>query len=254
MARRRDEGFVLARFPYRERDLVVAVLSRESGLVRLVARRVRGARSALTSALESLAHVQLSYFERAGSELATLDEVVLKRSSFSLARDPTAWTAGQVLAELALAFCPPAQRVEPLFRLFDRCLQALLAGLPPQLVVDYASLWFLRLTGILPEVDRCGICGAALAAGERVFDTAGGTFVCQDHPSVQGRLRLSAAAHAWLAAALREPVERLEGGAPADAGEWLEHLRRDFTDRELASLRVLRRLQAEAGGRGRPPG
>lgn len=250
MARRRDEGFVLARFPYRERDVVVAVLSRESGVVRLMARRARGVRSALGSALESLAYVNLTYFERARSELATLDEVVLKRSSFPLARDPTAWAAAQVLVELALEFCPPGQRAEALFRLFDRCLQALLDGRAPQLVVDYASLWFLRLTGILPELDRCGACGTVLPAGERLFDEGGETFVCRDHLTVRGRFALSAAAHGWLSAALREPVERIENGAPGDARAWLERLRLNFTDRELKSLRVLQRLQADEDGHG----
>jgi len=82
-------------------------------------------------ALEPLAHIKVSYFERPHSELATLDEVALVRSSFPLAGSPEAWAAAQVIAELALAFCPPGERAEDPFRLVDRCITYLIGGGAP---------------------------------------------------------------------------------------------------------------------------
>jgi len=242
MPSRRDEGIVLARYPFRERDLVVVLLTRASGQIRVVARRARTPRSSWVSATEALAHVRLSYFERAGSELATLDEARLIRSAFALASDPPAWAAGQVVAELALLYCPPGQRVEPSFRLVDRCVDCLLGGHDPASVAWYAELWFLRLAGVFPELDRCGVCGAELPAGQRTFDPSEKRFVCTEHRPARASVRLSAGGVRWLQAASRLPLEKVGGPAPEDVGRWLIALREGFTEREVLSWRYLRHL------------
>jgi DNA repair protein RecO (recombination protein O) len=245
MPSRRDEAFVLVRYPFRERDYVVVLLTRRSGQVRVVARRVRSMRSTHASATEPLAHVRVSYFERAGSEMGTLDEADVVRSAFPLAANPPGWAAGQVVAELALIYCPPGQRNEPAYRLVDRCLACLLDGHDAAAVAWYAELWFLRLAGVFPELDRCGVCGAALPPGPRTFDPVEKRFVCGDHDPAGSTTRLSAAGVRWLQAASRLPLERVTERAPADVGGWLIALREGFTEREVKSWKYLRLLLAE---------
>ena len=242
MPSRADEAIVLARYPFRERDLVVTLLTRLGGQVRVLARHVRGARGSRASALEPLATIRVSYFERRGSELATLDDASLVRSAFPLAAAPDAWAAGQVVAELALVFFPPGERLEAPYRLIDRCVGALLAGAPPLAVVAYAELWLLKLSGVLPELDRCGTCGAELPPGPREFDSAEGVFVCGNHRPLGAVERLSGGGTAWLAAALRRPVEEV-GDPPADAASWLIGVVQRFTGKEIVSWRYLRRVQ-----------
>ena len=242
MAVRRDEAFVLARYPFRERDLVVVLLTRASGQVRVLARRARSARTSSASATEPLAHIRVTYFERASSEMATLDEASVTRSAFKLATEPEAWAAGQVVAELALLYCPPGQRVEPSFRLVERCVDRLLDGHDPASVAWYAELWFLRLAGVFPELGRCGACGAELPAGPRTFDPAEKRFVCAEHRPARAAVRISAAGVRWLEAASRLQLERITGSAPEDAGGWLVALREGFTEREVKSWRYLRHL------------
>ncbi len=245
MPSRRDEAFVLARYPFRERDLVVVLLTRAAGQVRVLARRARTLRSSQATAVEPLAHVRVSYFERAGSELATLEEAEVVRSGFPLAARPVAWAAGQVVAELALVYCQPGQRAEAAFRLVEHCLSSLLEGHAPEAVAWYAELWFLRLGGVFPELDRCGVCGRDLPAGGRIFDGAERQFACADHRPAGGTSRISPAGVAWLQAASRLPLERVTGPAPADAGRWLVGLRESFTEREIRSWRYLRLLLSE---------
>ncbi len=239
MPSRSDEGYVLARYPYRERDLVVAVLTRFGGQIRVLARSARSPRSGVAPAVEPLAHIRLTYFERSRSELGTLGEAVLLRSAFPLAANPPGWAAGQVVVELALLHCPAGQRLESAFRLVDRCTQALLAGHDPLAVAHYAELWFLRLAGVLPEVNRCGVCGAALEERWRVFDPEEGVFVCGAHSAPRRRARLGWPAVSWLTGALRRPVEEVTAPAPAEAFRWIVGVRRAFTDREVASWRYL---------------
>jgi len=246
---RSDEAFVLARYPYRERDLVVALLMRQGGQVRLLARRARGARAPQAAALEPLARIRVSYFEKGRSELASLDEAAVVRGSFGLAAQPEAWAAAQVVAELALTYCPPGLRQEPAFRLVDRCLEGLLAGAGPLRVASYAELWFLRLAGVFPDLDRCGACGASLTEPGRILDAGDGWFTCTDDAPARGGLAAGAAAVAWIRSALQSPVERLEHEPPRNCIEILTALRRRFTEREIRSWSYLSQLTAAPPGR-----
>jgi DNA repair protein RecO (recombination protein O) len=245
MPSRRDEAFVLARYPFRERDLVVALLTRRSGQARIVARRARTLRSSQATAMEPLAQIRVTYFERPGAEMGTLDEAEVVRSAFPLAVMPTAWAAGQVVAELALVYCQPGQRAESAYRLVDRCLTCLLGGHDPEAVAWYAELWFLRLAGVFPELDRCGVCGVQLPAGARTFDPAERSFVCGEHRAVRATVRISAGGTRWVHDASRKALEEIAGPPPEDARGWLVGLRESFTEREVQSWRYLRLLLNE---------
>ena len=247
MPARTDEAFVLTRYPYRERDLIVVLLTRATGQLRVLARRARGARTPQATALEPLALVKISYFERAQSELATLDEAVPVRSAFELARDPLAWAASQVVAELALVFCPPGQVAEQAFRLVDHCVAALLAGGEPLTVAVYAQLWFVKLAGVFPELDVCVTCGEALTAGGRAYDAGDGGFLCPTHARGRPVERLAPGAVEWLRRALHGPVAEVGGPAPAAALGWLVALQQRFTEREIVSWRYLLKLTGDRG-------
>lgn len=254
MARFRDEAYVLARYPYRERDLVLALLTRGQGQLRALIRGVRGARRGRAAMTESLCQIVVEGFQKEGSELATLEDVSLISSSFSLARNPAAWVAGQVVAELALVYCPPGQRSEPSYRLVDRCVQGLLRGLDPVLVAQYAELWFLRLAGVFPPLERCGRCGEALVGPQLWFDAAEECLVCARHRPAGSPVSLTEDDLNWLRLASRVPVEQVERPASAGAQVWLAGLRASFTDREVRSWKSLREM-ADAGGVGpRPSG
>lgn len=250
MARFREEAYVLVRFPYRERDLVVALLTRGQGLLRALVRGARGARTMRASALEPLCHLTVEGFQKAGADLATVHEFAMLSSSFPLACRPEAWAAGQVLAELALLHCPPGQRSEPSFRLVDRCAQALLGNIDPVLVANYAELWFLRLAGVFPDVERCGRCQVELAGGPAWFDAPEGCLLCRHHRPSGPAVRLDSADLAWLRAASRSPVEHLDRRASDTAAGWLASLRMAFTGREVVSWDLLQRLVPRTSGMG----
>lgn len=237
-----DDGIVLTRYAFQERDWVVVLLTPKAGQVRLVARRARSLRGALAQAVEPLALVRVSYFEKPGAELGTLREAVLRRSAFALAGRPEAWAAAQVVAELALLYCPPGQPAAELFRLVDHCLEHLEAAGDPLAVAHYAELWFLRLGGVLPSLERCGRCERPLAGGPLVFDHAERVFTCPEHRPPAGALELPDAAARWLRQALRSRLEAMAGPAPPPLPAWLAGLRRHFTERDLASLPYLQSL------------
>jgi DNA repair protein RecO (recombination protein O) len=249
MPTRDDEAFVLTRYPYRERDLIVVLLTRQSGQLRVLARRARGARSPVAVSLEPLARIHVSYHASQRSALATLNEASPLRPSFELASRPVSWAAAQVVAELALLYCPEGESAERAFRLVGHGVDRLLAGGDPLVVAAYVELWFLRLAGVFPELARCGVCGASLAAGPRLFDPRESRFVCELHPVPPRAMRLTAPATRWLAEASSEPVERVGERAPQAVLDWLWSLRREFTERDVSSWRFLLRAAAEEAER-----
>jgi len=230
-----DDAIVLTRYPFRERDLIVVLLTRKTGQMRLVARRVRAGRNPLATALEPFAGLRVSYFQRAGAELATLNEAKLTRSPFPLAADPTRWAAAHVVAEMALICCPPGQALEPSFRLVDHCLTRLAAGLPALVTVHYAELWFLRLSGVLPEIGRCGVCERDLDGEARYLVGSEPAVVCAEHSPSPSGARLSPAAVSWLERAQRQPLGEIARACPDDGAAWMHALLRRFTDRDLVS-------------------
>ncbi len=55
-----------------------------------------------------------------------------------------------MVAELLLTFCPPDEPTPRNFRLGAAALEALLAGIDPDLVVAYVQFWVLQLAGLMP--------------------------------------------------------------------------------------------------------
>ncbi len=255
MTSRRDEAIVLARAALAERDLLVVLLTHHEGLQRAVARRARGgARGRTGAVLEPLNRCHVSLFRRAHAELATVDEATLVRSSFPLARWPSAWASAQVVAELATHFCPEGQRSAASFRLVDRCLEHLLAGGDPRLVAAYAELWFLRLSGVLPDLARCAACGQRLGAGPWGWDVVAGHLFCSEHAGQGSSELLPAAVAEWLSRASRMRLEHVGGPPPPAAAAWLRALSEAFTERRVRSRAFLEQAMAAMPAGGRGPG
>lgn len=249
----RDEAVVLARFPLRERDVVVVLLTRRQGIQRALARRARGGRGRLAALLEPLNTCRVSLFRRGQRELATLDDAALVRSAFALASQPVAWAAGQVVAELATLYCPEGERSESPFRLVDHCLGYLLSGGDPRIAVAYAELWFLRLGGVLPDLTRCAACDQPLGGGPWGWDAASKHLLCPSH-AASAREFLPIPATAWLTQASRVGVGQVRRPAPSLVVDWLRLLREGFTERPLRSWEFLQQALAVHSAVGLPVG
>src|SRR5215813_2665649 len=163
-----SEALVLRTYPLKEAELVVSFLTRDQGKLRGVAKRARRPKSAFGAGLERLSHVRLAYFQRENRELVNLDSCELIRSQFGLVSDYRAGVALDYFAEVAEQLLPAAEPGEKFFRL----LLAVIADLRPPDVfraVTYFSLWAVRLSGWLPELDVCLGCGVVLDETDRAY-------------------------------------------------------------------------------------
>lgn len=238
-----EEAIVLARYPFKEKSAVVVFLCQGRGVIRAVARQARG-KSGGGLALEPLARVKVTLFVSARRELATVNEVVLERSALDLAARPQAWAASLVAAELVLELCPPGTSQETFFRLLEKTVLWLEAGVSPLLAVPYVLAWSLKLAGVFAEPTVCAVCGQPLL-DVATWYVEGMGFCCKQHGS--GGVSLSIASHRFLLEALKKPLDKLAFPPGPELLPMLQRLLEHFLEKPLRSLAVFQQLMTQGG-------
>ncbi len=149
-----DDALVLDHHRFKDRHLIVSLLTANHGVVRGVLRSARGGKAPLAGSVQVLSVVRLSFFRAPQAELATISRVDLLTSSYPMSGDLARSAAAAVVAELLFAFCPPEEPAPRRYRLGVTALDALLAGADPDRVVAYVQFWVLRLGGLMPPLEE----------------------------------------------------------------------------------------------------
>ena len=229
------EAIILRTYNLADADKIVVCLTRKAGVVRGVAKGARRLKSRFGAGLEPFTLVALSYFEKEGRELATLQQAEIISSYFSLGGDVELISSLAYMAELVIEFSPPHEPNEKLFRMMLACLEAV-ARTPGALnrMVRYFEFWLLKLSGFRPDVGRCSECGEGLRDSGLVGMDASGRLQCHSCSKDAGA-SLSAEAYRQLMYMRRLSPEAFAGSAVENGAE---------TDRELASFTslVIRRV------------
>ncbi len=246
MARFSDDAVVLDSIPYRDRHLVVALLSRDHGLVRGVLRGARGGKVPRASATQLLSRVHVTAYQGPNAELATFDRVELVRPSFALAESVERSSAAAAVSELLLAFCPLGEPAELHFRLADSVAEALLGGSRPPTALAYVQLWVLMLGGVFPPLGECAVCGRELEGDVRVAPADGQPRCAACAPPAARHL--DDPSLAFLVACRRRPVVEVTELPPPAARWWLELLVRLEAHRSLKALDIYHQLTDRSGG------
>ena len=147
-----SESFVLRTYPFQEADLIVSFFTRDHGKLRGVAKRARRPKSAFGAGLERLSHVRMAYFRRENADLASLSSCEVIESGFSQHSDYGRSLALDYMTEVSEQLLPQQEPNEKFFRLLLSMRESLTAGGELWPVIDYFSLWAVRLTGVLPEL------------------------------------------------------------------------------------------------------
>lgn len=236
MALYRDTAVVLRTWKLGEADRILALLTREHGKVRAVAKGVRKSRSRFGSRLEPGRHVTVQLYHGRG-ELDTVTQVDLIDAWAGLREDLDRFARASAMLEAVDAV---SMDREPDPRLYDLLVGALrtLAERDSPLVLA-GFLWkLLALEGVEPRLDACVRCDAAepLVA----YDVREGGVLCE---SCRRGVRVSAEAvdvlrdilGGRLGAALARPVDSATMEVDRLAVAAAEH----HLERRLRSLAVL---------------
>jgi len=249
VALRQAVGYALRTHPLGEADLIVEIFTRERGRIRGVARSARRIRSRFGSAFEPFTRSRVVWFQKDKDDLGRLSSCDIERSYFEDLGTVERASVAAYLAELVIGFTPEQDAAPRVFRLIDVSLEAIAAGVDPDLVGRYFEVWILRLSGLFPDLQSCSACGGALPAEAWLSDLTL-EFICgRTCGQVQGRRKLTAGARQLLVHMLRNSPLQLGATKP---GHSLQDLRAlgavnelmicGHLDRMPRSLRVIRRL------------
>lgn len=211
-----SEAVVLRTWPLEEADLIVSIFTRDFGRLKGLAKAALKSRKRFGGALEPMTVVRVWFVERAGQELARLDQMEVMRSPLAERVDVARMAVLSFYAEVLDEALPERDPQETVFRLLGNALEQTTAAesdvAQPWMALTYFSLWMTRLMGLLPEIGRCTACGEALRANEVWFSRYADGLFCGLHRNGSGS---ALSADSWLLAQrmLRAPAGAFAGEA-----------------------------------------
>jgi len=214
MALIKDHGLVIRRLDYSETSQVLAVLCRETGQQRLIAKgSKRGTKSKASVGIDLLEQGQLVYSRRVESEaqLGTLTEWRQVDVFQRIRSDLTAWYATQYAADRV---AQATQENDPHPELFDAFVEFLSSDASPLTGLVRYLLTVLREIGLTPKLDACVGCHTPRTRVEcNYFSARQGGLLCRDcEPAFVEKRRIDAAAVSALELAASENIDSSPGG------------------------------------------
>ncbi|MEO8572515.1 MAG: DNA repair protein RecO [Pyrinomonadaceae bacterium] len=235
------ESLVLKSFNLAEADRIVVFLTRDSGMVRGVAKGAKRLQSRFGSMLEPFSTVNLEYFQKEDRELVSIRHLDLVRSCFDQASEPEVLQTFSYIADLLISFVPPHDPNETLYRMVKACIDSGCSSPPAIAAIRmYFETWLLRLGGYLPNWNVCNSCKKELNQGESADVQADFHLLCnscrRSHPNqtISGLHR-----DAFRNAQKLSPQEFMEYSSERtniliDVSQILRHIISNVIGRELA--------------------
>jgi DNA repair protein RecO (recombination protein O) len=228
-----ERAYVLARRPYRDTSLLLEVFGEQHGRVGVVARGVRGGKSARSALLQPLRPLLLSWIE--SGDLGTLTGVEADGAPLLLTGERLicGWYLNELLTQLLQRHDPHAE----LFAAYATALQELVE-LPVEIPLRRFEMKLLSEAGYGLNL------GGALEPGQHYrYDWASGPHLAEPGPATYSGASLRALRDGTLSVPehLREARRLLR-----------EALRRQLAGRELKTPKLLRELRAAATGDNEP--
>lgn len=153
------ESIVLKTHDLADADKIVVLLTHDHGVVRAVAKGVKRLKSKFGSALEPFSIVRVTYFEKEGVELVSIQHIDLIESFFEAASDPEFLQKFSYLSDLLTTFSPPHDPNRDLYRMVRACIKAAAGNSAGFAAISvYFESWILRLAGFMPDWQHCDQC------------------------------------------------------------------------------------------------
>jgi DNA repair protein RecO (recombination protein O) len=221
MPLRETEAIVLRTFRLGEADKIVSLLTRQLGRLRGVATGAQRTRSRYGGTLEPLSYVRLWLFERERRDLLRLNSAEMLESFFDMQKDYRMQVATQYLVEVLERFLPEHEVNERAFRLVLAVLRGMKGSQEVTRPLLYFNYWLLRLSGFLPELDRCHNCGGVFGETAAYYGPGSEGLACASCRAPGVRQTIDVKTLGALEAACLVPLDRWLAAEqpPADCRE-----------------------------------
>ena len=175
------EAFVFKSFRYGESSLILRLLTRDRGVVPVIAKGARGPKSRLGATLGPFRRLGVTYYDKPGREIQTLVDVELLAGHPGVAGSLERLEAAGAWFRFLRRVIPEGMPADALYRLAASALARLevtpVARLRRWEAYHRAAAG--RLLGLAPRLDACAACGRELpAAGDLAFSIEEGGLLC----------------------------------------------------------------------------
>ena len=243
---KQSEAIVLRTYPLREADLLVTLFTRAEGKLRGVARSAKRSKKRFGGALEPLTHVRLYYQDKGGRELAHLDSCEILDSPLTSRIDYAREVALVHVAEMLDELLPDREANDTVFRLALSVL-AQLRTAAIWMPVTYFDLWMGRLTGLLPEMGECIVCGSALNGSRAFYHALADGLMCASDKRLASS-EMSNESRKLAVVMFRSPVDAFAGEPwprqrAADLRKFLAQMFERHVEKKLVTNSMLDRLE-----------
>lgn len=245
MAVLNSDAVVLRTWPVHEADLIVSVFTRDYGKLRGVAKSALKSRKRFGGALEPMTVARAWFAEKPKQDLVRLDQLEIVSSPLSAPVDAVRLGVLSLYSELLDEALPDRDPQETIFRLVLSVLEHTTSA-QPWMPLTYFSLWMTRLTGLLPDLGHCTLCGEALHAEEVWFNSHADGLFCAVHRHTSDS-QLAPDSWGMAQRMLRAPVagfaaEEWPRRRAQDLRLWTRQVLERHLERKIKSAEMLARL------------
>ena len=191
MAILKTEAVVLKSWRLGETSKILSLFSRDYGKIKVVAKGALGTKSKFRGCHESLAHVQVIFYDKRTRELQLLSQADLNDGHVHIIGDFERTSLALAASELIDKAVLSEEPMPSVFSLFIHYLKMMDKG--RGMLEGY--LWFFEsrfidLMGYQPTWDLCLECHGSLGASGGFFQPMNGGLLCPDCGSKRGGLKI----------------------------------------------------------------
>jgi DNA repair protein RecO len=169
----KDRAVVLRTYEYGETSLVVSVLTRGSGKIRLLAKGANRRKSPFAGALRTGNIGEIVFYYRPDRGLQLLKEIESRNLFENYIEDLEKLCIFQAGLEVVDRSVIEQEADERIFDLLEGFLAALPGADDPWAVLFTLYVRLLKMSGVYPSTAGCTVCGKELAAGFRAVPQTG---------------------------------------------------------------------------------
>jgi len=242
----KSDAIIIRRFDYSETSSIMSLLTRDHGRMDALAKGARRGRSIFEGEIDLFARGEAVILVRQAS-LHLLTEFSCRERYLGLRESPQRSTAAHYIASVVGDAYPEGHHQPEIFDLTAQTLARLEHGEVPA-VIAFFQVHLLRLSGLMPDLADCVVCGGQ--TGRRVaYSFARGGAVCgKCHQAGDGATELSGGAISLIKSLARGVAAERTHIPPALAREaiaFLGKLLASAFEREPRMLNsLLRSIQA----------
>ena len=170
------EGIVVSETNYGETSKIINVITKEKGLIGIMAKGCKNIKSPLRSVTSKLTYGVFIIYYKEG-KLSILKEVSVINTFRNLKKDISAISYASYILELSEGVIKQSKNIK-IFNLLIESLIKIDEGFDPLVIMNILELKYLDYLGVMPVLDGCVICGRQ--RGIVTLSSYRGGYVCDE--------------------------------------------------------------------------